>query len=286
MDMPLSLVDTKSSLLGCRIFIDELLPNCMRCFVTKGNHEKTKEPGFFAFCKKTGKLDSVGPYTSYHEALKILALTKGCVSCKFNNSIVKEAYLPYLDEKFKEEMTAKYGTDNSLSIVVNPVNAFVNSRKYLDLNFESKFAFKLFLCGTDDPVAAINLIKSCNDEMDFALKIQTLAGIIDRLNDKELRARIINKDKDKINGSLKVLEQFLKENLPKYPPSTISNLRSLMALRSKMYPAHVTSSEIIVILKNFGIDRYPLDNWEEGISKIVTLCSNSLDALTSAIQQR
>jgi hypothetical protein len=284
--MPLSIVDTKTNLFGCRIFIDELIPSCQRCFVIKSNHEKTKEPGFFAFCKKTGKVEDVGPYTSYHEALKILTLTKGCDSCKYNNSKVKDAYLPYLNEKFKEEMSAKYGTDKSLSLVINPVNAFVQSRKYLDINFEAKFNFKLFLNVIDDSVGAVNLIKPCNDSMDFAIKIQTLAGIIDRLNEKELRARIKNKDKDKINGSLKLLEQFLKEYLPNYPPSTISNLRNLMALRSKTFPAHVTSSEIIVILRNLGIDRYPLDNWEEGISKIVTLCSNSLDALTSAIQQK
>lgn len=286
MDMPLALVDTKTSLLGCRVFIDELVPNCQRCFVMKGNHEKTKEPGFFAFCKKTGKLDNVGPYSSYHEALKTLALTKGCDSCQYNNSNVKDAFLPYLDEKFKEEMHAKYGTDPSFSVIVNPVNAFMHSRKYLDINFDAKFNFKLFINVIDDPVAAINLIKPCTDSMDFAVKIQALAGIIDRLNEKELRARIKNKDKDKINGCLKVLEQFLKENVPKYPSATISNLRNLMALRSKMYPAHVTSSELIVILQNFGIDKYPLENWDEGFKKIMILCSNSLDSLTSAIQEK
>jgi hypothetical protein len=286
MSLPNSVIDTGTSIFGCRTFIDELIPNCNRCFVISGNHIKTKEPGFYAFCNKSGNdLENVGPYTTYHEALKVLVLTKGCDSCTLNNFKLKDAYLPYLNEKFKEEMTAIYGTDQSLTIVVNPVHNFVESRKYLDLNFQSRFNFKLFLSIMDDNVAVVDLIKPCISSQDFALKIQALAGIIDRLNEKELRERIRKKDKEKIQGSLKVLEQFLKENLPNYPLHTISNLRNLMALRSKMYPAHVTTSDIIIILKNFGIDKYPLDKWEEGISKIVGLCANSLDDLTSAVQK-
>lgn len=284
-DMPLSLVDTKTTVLGCRMFIDELIPNCQRCFVIRGNHERTKEPGYFAFCKKMGKIDDVGPYSSYHEAMKKLVLVKGCDSCDFNKSKVKAAYIPYLTEKLEEELRAKYGNE-SPSLVINPVNTFVQARKYLDTNFESKFGFKLFTCVTDDPVGAVNLIKPCKSEEDFSLKIQTLAGLIDRLNVSELRLKIKVKDATKIQGSVKVLEQFLKENLPIYPPTIISNLRNLMTLRSKMYPAHVTSSEIIVVLGNFGINKYPLNDWEEGVTKIINLCSNSLDSLCSAISEK
>jgi hypothetical protein len=76
----------------------------------------------------------------------------------------------------------------------------------------------------------------------------------------------------------------LKENFPKYPRYIISNLRNLLSLRSKMYPAHATASEIIIMLNNFGIGKYPLDDWEEGVSKILKLCSNSLSTLLTLVQ--
>ena len=285
MSMPNSVVDTGKSYLGCRIFTDNLIPNCNRCRVMSGNNRRTEERAYYAFCNKSGKkLEKVGPYTNYHEALKFLVLTKGCDSCSLNNSKLKDAYIPYLNEKFKEEMKVIYGTDQSLMLVVNPVNNFVESRKDLDLNFQSKFNFKLFVPLTDDGIAFVDLIKPCNSSQDFALKIQALAGIIDRLNEKALRENIKKKEEDKIQGTVRVLEQFLKENLPNYPLYTISNLRNLMALRSKMYPAHVTTSEIIVILRNFGIDKYPLDNWEEGLRKIIDICAKSLDDLTREVQ--
>lgn len=53
----------------------------------------------------------------------------------------------------------------------------------------------------DDSVAVVDLIKPCISSQDFALKIQALAGIIDRLNEKELRERIRKK---KIKKKFKV----------------------------------------------------------------------------------
>jgi len=78
--MPKTTKDTGTSILGLRTYTDELIPNCNRCIVMSGHHAKTKEIGFFAFCKKSGKFEKVGPYKSYSEALKTLTLTKGCDS--------------------------------------------------------------------------------------------------------------------------------------------------------------------------------------------------------------
>ena len=172
MDMPLSVVDTRTELFGCRAYIDELIPNCKRCIVIGSSHKKTQERGFFAFCKRSGKLERVGPYKSYHEALKVLVQTKGCDSCNFNVSKLKEAYIPILDEQFKLEMEALYGTEQSFSVVLNPVCNFFELRKFLDLNFEVRFGFKLFLPLTDDGVAFADLAKPCSTPQMFALKIQ------------------------------------------------------------------------------------------------------------------
>ena len=51
-----------------------------------------------------------------------------------------------------------------------------------------------------------------------------------------------------------------------------------------MYPAHATASEIIAVLGNFGLGKYPMDDWEEGVSKILRLCSNSISTLLTLVQ--
>jgi hypothetical protein len=283
MGMPISVVDTGKQLLGMKAYVDNLIPNCQRCFIMSGIHKKTKERGYSAFCKKSGMLQKVGPYKSYHETLKFLVMTKGCDECSFNKSALKEAYLPVLNEQIKAEIEETYGIGQASEIIMSPLQDFVASRNYLNVNFKSRFGIDLFLSLTDDPVATIDLAKPCANQTDFALKVQALAGLIDRINEKGLKEKI--KDKEKLKtGSINALEQFLKENFPNYPTFIISNLRNLVALRSKMYPTHSTSPEVLIVLGNFGITKYPFDDWEAGVSKILSLCSKSLSSLLSLVQ--
>jgi len=266
-----------------RIFTSELIPNCNRCLVSAGPHEKTKEIGWFAFCKKSGKLEKTGPYETFHKALKTLTLTKGCDSCELNRSAEKASYLPLLDNKIKEEMREIYGKE-ILSVVMKPLQVFVENREYLDINFKDRFGTIFFKSLPDDSVAIVECARPCKDARDFAIKIQALAGLIDRINESKIRNLIKDKEKKQLKGSINILEQILKENVPDYPRHIISNLRNLMSLRSKMYPAHATSSEILVILRNFGINEYPLVDWEKGWQKILQLCSNSLADLVKVFQ--
>ena len=284
MGLPTSVVDTGKKLLGMRTYIDNMIPNCQRCFVMSGKHKKTGERGYYAYCKRSKNLEHVGPYKSYHEALKTLVLTKGCDSCDFNQSPLKEAYLPVLDEQIKKEIESLYGICQTPSIVMSPLQDFVESRYFLDINFKSRFGFRLFRSLTDDAIAIKDLAKPCINQRDFALKIQALAGIVDRINEDELKKRIVWEEKEKLTGSMNILDRFLKETFSDYPRYIISNLRNLFSLRSKMYPAHGTASEILTLLRNFGINKYPIDNWQEGISKILRLCSNSLSGLLGLIQ--
>ncbi|NLD65531.1 MAG: hypothetical protein GX648_03050 [Crenarchaeota archaeon] len=284
MGLPDSAIDTGKKFLGMNTYTDELIPNCGSCFIISGTHERTKEMGFYASCKKTGKLELVGPYKSYFEALKVLVATKGCDSCTFNKAELKAAYLPFLNEKIKEEIASTYGIGHPPSVIMSPLQLFVETRNYLNINFKAKFGIDLFKPLTDDLVAGFDLAKPCVDQRDFALKIQALAGLIDRIDESELKKRIKNKDGLK-NGSINALERFLNENFPEYPKNIIFNLRHLLTLRSKIYPTHASTPEVIIALNGFRIGNYPLKDWDKGVSKILDLCSTSLYDLLTLIQQ-
>lgn len=283
MGLPDSAEDTGRYIHGVRVYTDELVPNCSRCFVMVGTHHKTKERGWYAFCKKSAKLESIGPYETYHKALRTLSLTKACDSCEFNKSESKESYLPLLDKKIKKEMEEKFGKE--MSVVLRPVRFFVEYRNFLDINFKARFGMRLFKSLPDDCVAVVDSIKPCQGAEDFAIKIQALAGMIDRINKSEIRNLIKDQEKRELTGSVSILQQILEENVPNCPRHIISNLRNLMSLRNKLYPAHATSSEVLVVLRNFGIDEYPLRDWEAGWRKILSLCSNSLGDFVKVLQQ-
>ena len=276
-----STIDTKTYIMGMRTYTDIMQPNCFRCFVIGGHHKKTREQAYDAFCKKTGKLAKVGPYKSYYEALKFLVLTKGCDTCEYNKFPLKQAYLPILDEKIKEEIAEVYGINQELQITLNPIHQFAEYRNFVDLNFRDRFGISLFQASADDLVAACDLMKPCKCQTDFALKIQALSGMIERINTKQLKGLI--KEKDLQEGSINALEQFLKENYGVAPRFIVGNLRALVTLRNKMYPTHTTATELLIVLRNLGIDKYPLYDWEEGFSKIITLVTNSVVALNALI---
>jgi len=284
MPFPKSSRDTRSKILGMKTYTDETLPNCNRCFVLSGMHYKTKERGWYAFCKKTGELEKIGPYESFHKALKTLTLVQGCDSCDFNKSDDKTSYLSLLNERIQEEIQETIGEEHVLQFVMGPLECFVKYRNYLDVIFKDCFGVRLFNSLPDDCMAIVSSIKPCENDEDFSLKIQAFAGIFDRMNTDEMRRLVKDKKKQEMQGSINLLEQIMKENIANYPKAVIFNLRNLMSLRSKMYPAHATSSEILMVLRNLGIDKYPLDDWEKGWRKIFTLCANSLVQLVEALQ--
>lgn len=166
---------------------------------------------------------------------------------------------------------------------MDSLNNFVNAKQFLNINFDHKFGFKLFIPLIEDNIAILNLIKPSNGPTDFAIKLQFLANVI-RLDQKELLKRIKSSSKGELKGSLIILETYLSENLPNSCSGAISTLRSLMSLRNN-FPAHVTTSKIITDLKVFGIDGYPLKNWDNGIIKIINICAESLDKIRTMLQE-
>jgi hypothetical protein len=276
-----SAIDTKTTILGMRTFTDVMQPNCLNCFVLSGRHIKTNDVGYAAFCTKGHQLQKVGPYNSYYEALQKLFLTKGCDSCQLNKSPLKQGYLPILNEKIKDEIAELYGTTD-LSITINPLHRFAEYRNYVDINFKDKFGMRLFNPLPDDLVVGYELLRSCSCQMDFALKIAALAGIIDRIDINELKSRL--KEPPKVeDGSLKILEKFLRENYVEIPTYIFSNFRTLFSIRNRMIPMHATTPELLKYLRNFGLDSYPLENWESGFQKILNIVTISMESLNSLL---
>jgi len=284
MRTPYPVKDTGKYYLGCRVLTSELIPNCGRCLTLSGKQARTKETRWYAFCRKTKEMRHSGPQETFHKALRTLMLMYNCDSCELNKFDKKRSYLQLLDEKIEEEMREILGENHLLSVITGPLQAFVINRRYIDLLFKHKFGTRFFRSLPDDSVAIKDFLIPCQNEIDFVIKIQALAGMLDRINEEEVRKIISNKDKKDIKGSIGILEQILKENFQDYPHYIISNLRNLMSLRSKMYPTHATATEIIKILRNFGIDNYPLEDWQKGWLKILNLCIVSLMGLVKVLQ--
>jgi hypothetical protein len=262
----------------------EDIPDCHRCFVMVGHHIRTNEPGWYAFCKRMGKLESVGPQDSFNKVLKTLILTKGCDTCQYNLSENKDDYLTKIEDEIEKEAIELLGEEHVLYRLKGNVYSFLEYRDYLDLHFKNLFGIRLFTSVPDDTKAVVDMAMPCSNPKEFALKIQALTGLLDRINTTEVRKIIQNPKKDEINGSINILETIIKERAGSFSKQDISNIRSLFALRSKMYPAHSNSADIIKIIQNFGIASYPPDNWETSFQKILQLTTKNMEHLVKILE--
>jgi hypothetical protein len=136
MGIPDSIINTGKTFLGMKTYTDQLIPNCGSTVIMSGHHEKTKEIGFFASCRRTGETETVGPYKSYYETLKVLVMTKCCDSCSLNKTQLKAAYLPILDEMIKAENESLHGIGQPPSVIMSSLQSFVEIRTYLNIYFK------------------------------------------------------------------------------------------------------------------------------------------------------
>ena len=88
-----------------------------------------------------------------------------------------------------------------------------------DINdlWERTFGFKLF---RSNERAIFQIMKPCRGEEEFTHNIAALAILIDQLNVKDMKEHVVTKE-----GSINVLEDFLKKEIGDFPPEIISNLR-------------------------------------------------------------
>lgn len=102
------------------------------------------------------------------------------------------------------------------------------------------------------------LYETCLDEKSFDSQINALKNIIDWINSDELKKLLKNKVK---NGSVNILELFLKENHLKYNSQIIKRFRRIITIRKK-FPIHKDTTEVKNSLAELGLP-FPINNFQE-----------------------
>ena len=148
----------------------------------------------------------------------------------------------------------------------------------LDLNdlWKNKFGFKL---QQQNEIAVIQITKLCRSESEFTDNICALALLLDQLNVEEMKK--IGTERE---GSINILEDFLKGKIKDFPSEIISNCRKIRTLRSGKFPIHNTSSKFIeTVVEMTG--KYP-PNWPELYSKALDMYRESLNDLLKCLQEK
>jgi hypothetical protein len=154
-----------------------------------------------------------------------------------------------------EEKSNSIKTPQSDRDINDIVDEIIRKRRDLNVIFNSRFKTNLF---KDHEMAILDLGKPCSNEDDFNNRIQSLNTLIDEMYTKDLGKYVdINK-----NGSVNILEAFLKVKLPNYDKTIITNLRTIVILRSKKFPIHKDDPKFIEALSYFGFQNFPPD-WEK-----------------------
>jgi hypothetical protein len=170
----------------------------------------------------------------------------------------------------------------TLQYLVNKVQPLSESRVSADLYFRRRFRRGLFSSAVDDAKAVLDMSSRCTDERDFVLKVQALSTFTTRFN-RGLKNLIASVPiRQRIRGSINILETILNENFAHYDAEIIANLRKANTLRSQMYPTHVITPQAVEVLEEMGF-HYPPNDWNEVWERILELCNDSLRKLTQLL---
>jgi len=132
------------------------------------------------------------------------------------------------------------------------VGEIVEGRRWINNIFKDKFEFELF---QQNEFAISNIQRTCRNEGDFTDRISTLSMLIDEFNVTGLN-KLLNTSKE---GSINILETFLKEKYQDFNSAIITNLREIKVLRSKKMPIHEDDPKIIQVILKWGCKIPP--NW-------------------------
>lgn len=124
--------------------------------------------------------------------------------------------------------------------------------------------------------AIFQIAKPCRSESEFTENIAALSLLIDQINVNDIKKIVDGKE-----GSINILEAFLREKFREYPSEIISNLRDIKVMRSKKFPTHPTDSRFIEVVVRLT-EKYP-PNWPELYSKALEMYKDSLEKLLNCL---
>ena len=160
---------------------------------------------------------------------------------------------------------------------VKTIGNIVEMREEINNLWEKVFAFKLF---RSNERAISQIMKPCRSGEEFTNSIAALSLLIDQLNIKEMKDRIAAERE----GSVNILEEFLKKEIKGFCPEIISNLRDIVTMRSKRFPVHITDPKFVeTVIRITG--KYP-PNWSDLYLRALDLYKESLSELLNCLQRR
>jgi len=162
---------------------------------------------------------------------------------------------------------------------VNSLMEIFKLRDQVNLLFKEKFGFEIFELKQEGVFPEI--ATPCKNEEDFVRKILVLGNLVDWMDVDNLKAKI----NIELKGarSIKLLEEFLKENVGSFDPIIIQNLKDITELRNKKFPVHTEGEEIIRIMNRLGI-KYPPNNWDLVWESVIKLYKESIEGLINLLK--
>ena len=162
------------------------------------------------------------------------------------------------------------------------IKDIVENRKIIRDLSKKLFGFELFYQNEE---ALWRVMTPCKTEEDFTSNICALCLLIDEMNCTQME-KFLKGDR-KIQGSINLLEQFLKDEFSlsdeEIRKITV-NLRDIRILRSKRAPIHRTQPELIDTILKLGY-HYP-PNWGSLWIDILGKYNESLNEIKRIFKKR
>jgi 20S proteasome alpha/beta subunit len=157
---------------------------------------------------------------------------------------------------------------------IKSVEKIVTLRENINDLFNAKFKFKLF---SPNEKAIFQIMKPCRSEGEFTSNVAALALLVEQMNVTEMKK--VSKEKE---GSINILEDYLRQYLKEFPSEIIAVFRDIMTMRSKKFPIHTTDPKFVdVVIRMTG--QYPplwtdlyirtLNAYRESLNKLVECLS-------------
>lgn len=157
----------------------------------------------------------------------------------------------------------------------------IEKRDVINARFNSLHNMKLFSLTQERDL--LNLFKDANTEEEFTQRILSLANVVQSLNIEGLKT--LNKNFDKSDKSINLLEKYLKEKYNGYE-DIIKIFRSIVDIRNG-FPIHTDSDDkgrLLSSYKYLELD-YPIKNFNKSWMILLSKYNDTLNKLDNILSK-